>query len=147
MLIFHPLQYCYLFQRPVISASVQWLFGIESEELTVDQAVAKKIFDEIENDSRAGVPAEYFYYYDKSFPSPVAAAQVITMSDGTVYIAWLACDPAQIGRGHGSALLRKILSQYRSKWVFTLPSHSAVGFYEKHGFRPLDNHLFGRRAV
>ncbi len=105
------------------------------------------VFDEIENDIRAGVPAEYFYYYDKLFPYPVAAAQVITMNDGARYISWLACAPAHIGRGHGSALLRKILSRYRSEWVLTLPSRSAVGFYEKHGFRPLDNSLFGRRAA
>ncbi len=117
------------------------------EELIVDQSIAKMVFDEIENDIRAGVPAEYFYHYDRSCPDPVAAAQVITMNDGARYIAWLACDPAHFGRGHGSALLRKILSRYRSEWILTLPSRSAVGFYEKHGFRPLDNRLFGRRAA
>ena len=131
----------------LFSDSVLRAEKLDFEEAIMDQAFARMVFDEIENDVRSGVPADYLYCYDDSFPYPVAAAQVITLSDGARYIAWLACHPAHIGRGHGSALLGKILSRYRGAWIFALPSRTSVRFYEKHGFRPRKDRLFRKRAA
>lgn len=111
------------------------------------QALARMVFREIENDALSGVPADYLYYYDDLFPYPVAVAQVITLNDGARYIAGLTCHPAHIGRGHGSALLRKILYRYRGDWILTLPFRNAVRFYEKHGFQPFEDRLFRIRAA
>lgn len=140
---------------PVTFHDLQWFASFQFsvaylkdriEEMIMDKALATIVFNEIKNDIRSGVPADYFYRYDDLVPYPVTAAQVITLHDGARYIAWLVCHPEHIGRGHGSTLLREILYRYCGDWILTLPSRSAVRFYEKHGFRPLADRLFRRKA-
>ncbi len=111
-----------------------------------DQEIAKLVIKEIANDVRSGIAAEFFYYHEDSFPYPLSAAEVITKDDGSRFIVWLTCNPAHLGRGYGSVLLRGILSTYPGELILTLPTRNAVRFYKKHGFQPLDDGVFARKA-
>jgi GNAT superfamily N-acetyltransferase len=114
----------------------------------LDEALAKLIIEEIKRNAEAGGPGEYFFSYDDACPEdPLAAAEVLKLKDGSRYIAYLTCHPEHLGRGHGSALLRKILSRYPGNLVLTHPSSCTVPFYEKHGFKRLENSVFGKKSA
>ena len=63
---------------------------------------------------------------------------------GSVYVSTLGVDASQQGRGHGSALLKKVFALQAERWhtvVLRTEQPKNVPFYLRNGFRLVDEQV------
>ena len=114
------------------AADMECAFAIRREVFCVEQGVsAAEEFDGLDHECRT--------YLIRLSDEAVGTARVRRLDGGTVKIERMAVLEPHRGKGHGRALMRRMIADIRGDGVETVTLHAqchAEEFYRRHGFTP-----------